>query len=617
MGTLLVLLAAAKNALIAALLLALFSLLGAACIPLVHRPKKAVVAFPVFLACGSALAGWLTWITGHTLGTRVLPILWLGLLAFSTRGFRPWLGALRGFAGRLMRLLRSSLALSVAFLAVGGSILLQLCLPLLDNDGIRYHVAQPKLFLMTGRIFPYTWDVTGSYPQLGNALYLMALAVGSEDTAKFLHAGFLLAATGVLAIALHRGRALRTAALAGPILFWATPLTPIVASAGFIDQIVVFFAATAFLQIQHRGHPALTGVSLGAAISTKLTVGPPAAALGLAAIWLARRGEKVRTLLLTAGFAAAVLAPFAIRNTLYFNDPFYPLGYRALGRPTPGFSAGLFTFLAEFNQHRSGFLGIVWQPREDGDIDECAGIHHLAAVCLLPLALRMPSIRLAAAFALPSLLHASLASPPGRYLLPGFFALSFIGARVISPLMRGRGVWLILPLVLPGTLWAWERNARSFQALRYFRGEMSRSEVLAAVVPGYRAAVFVNSLPPGKVLASDFPGPVYFDRPWLCEGFINESPLTSWARESSSAGELLSRLRQEGIRYILVTPGFGGGTAISMIPFAPEPAKVPLIVALKRQLRKITTIDQVDVLELVPEPAPKPTADPRKPVNPP
>ncbi|MBK9968970.1 MAG: hypothetical protein IPP07_30730 [Holophagales bacterium] len=149
---------------------------------------------------------------------------------------------------------RATPLLTAAVLVAGAPLLLfSLAIPLVDNDGIRYHVALPRLYLLTGRIFLYEWDVTGAYPALGDALYLVGLVVKSQDTAKFLHAGFLAASLAVLALTLHRGRRSRGAALAGPLLFLACPAVGVIAGAGFIDHIALFHLVTAFALVTRKG----------------------------------------------------------------------------------------------------------------------------------------------------------------------------------------------------------------------------------------------------------------------------------------------------------------------------------------------------------------------------
>ncbi|HYN41958.1 MAG TPA: hypothetical protein VE129_09295, partial [Thermoanaerobaculia bacterium] len=260
LATLPVLAAAGANAAFALFLLFGLGLLGNALLPARLRPASSVARFATSLSIGTAAFGWTTWVLGSLAGTKALPFLWLALGAFSLRAIRPWVTVLFRVARRCAALLRSSPLLSAAIVLAALPLTFSLCLPLVDNDGIRYHVALPKLYLLTGRVFLYPWDVTGAYPQLGNMLYLAGLFAGSTEAAKFLNAGFLAASCTVLALTLHRNRSTRTAALAGPLLFLACPVVGVIAGMGFIDHIALFHFVTAFVLVVRRGRPLLSGL---------------------------------------------------------------------------------------------------------------------------------------------------------------------------------------------------------------------------------------------------------------------------------------------------------------------------------------------------------------------
>jgi hypothetical protein len=603
-ATLPVLAAAAASAGLALLLLFGLGLLGSALVPPRLRPAASVTRFAISLSIGTAAFGWTTWVAGSLAGTKALPFLWIALLAFSLRGARPWVNVLLRISRRSGALLRSSPLLSTAIVLAALPLAFSLCLPLVDNDGIRYHVALPKLYLLTGRVFLYPWDVTGAYPQLGNMLYLAGLVAGSAEAAKFLNAGFLAASCGVLALTLHRGRASRRAALAGPLLFLASPVVGVVAGTGFIDHIALFHLVTALALVLRNGSPLLTGLALGASLATKLTLAPGAVALGLAAAFLRPPRERLRAFLVVPVATAAVLAPFAIRNAIALGDPFYPILTLATGRPTPGVSPDVFRSYTTFNEKNAGPLGVVWQTPDSGEDDETAGIHNLAGLLLLFFGLRDRLVRLAACMALPFLVYATFTSPPTRYLLPMLWGLSLVAAAVLARLFSGRGSWLAIPLALPGLFLSWEFQARNFGAADYLLGRYSKEEYLARTIPGYRAAPYVNGLPPGGVMVGDFPGPVYFNRPWIVEGLINEAPLTIWIRNGDGADRLLERLHENGIRWLLATPAFGGGTPLSLLTYAPDPSKGHVMAALRARLRFVKTVDGVDVWEVPPPAAP-------------
>ncbi len=598
-GTVPVLATAAGNAAFAALLLLGLLSLGGAVVPNRLRPPDGATRSAAFLSIGTTLFGTATWLVGSIAGTRALGPLWAALALLGLlRGARAALPLLARLARRLFALYRSSPLLATALLLAALPLAFPLSTPLVDNDGIRYQVALPKLYLLTGEVFLYPWDVTGSYPQLGNMLYLAGLAAGRADAAKFVNAGFLAASTALLALLLHRGRASRGVSLAGPFLFLAAPAVGVVAGAGFVDHVALFHLAAALALVVRRGSPLLAGLALGGALATKLTLAPGAVAVGLAAALLRPRGERLRAFLVVPAATAAILAPFAIRNAVALGDPFYPVLTLAAGRPTPGVSRDVFTSYTSFNADKAGPLGIVWTTPGTGDDDETAGIHNVAGLVLLLFGFRARLVRLAGLLVLPFLAYAVLASPPTRYLLPLLWGLSLVTAAVLGRLRGGRLAWLAIPLALPGLVLSWTYQARNFDAADYLRGRFTREEYLGRTIPGYRAAAFVNRLPPGGVMAGDFPGPLYFDRPWLVEGLINEAPLTTWIREGADAKTLLARLHANGIRWLLATPAFGGGTRLSLLTYAPDPSRAAPMAELRSRLRFVATVDGVDVWEV-------------------
>jgi hypothetical protein len=428
-----VLAAAATNAVLAAPLLLGLLFLGAAIVPRRLRPSAGPTRFAAFLSFGTCLFGGTTWVVGALLGTRAL--------AFP------------------------------------------LPTPLVDNDGIRYHVALPKLYLLTGEVFLYRWDVTGAYPQLGNMPALVGLPAGRADVAKFVNAGFLAASAALLALCLHRSRASRAASLAGPFLFLAAPVVGVVAGSGFIDHIALFHLAAAFALVSRKGSPVLSGLALGGALATKLTLAPGAFAVGLAAALLRPRGDQLRAFLFVPAATAAVLAPIAIRNALALGDPFYPVLTIASGRPTPGVSRAVFTHFTSFNAENAGPLGIVWTTPRTGDDDETAGIHDVAGLVLLLFGFRDRLVRLASLLVLPFLAYAASSSPPTRYLLPLLWGLSLVTAAVLGRLRGGRLAGLAIPLALPGLVLSWSYQARNLDAADYLLGHVPREKYLARRFP--------------------------------------------------------------------------------------------------------------------------------------
>ena len=97
-------------------------------------------------------------------------------------------------------------------------------------------------------------------------------------------------------------------------------------------------------------------------------------------------------------------------------------------------------------------------------------------------------------------------------------------------------------------------------------------------------------------MAVDFPAPYYFDRPWIAEGVLNVPPLQQWIAEARSADDVLRRMHDAGVRYLVVTPGYGGGTRAALLPLAHDARQTQIVLALRRRLVLITSVDRVDVL---------------------
>ncbi|HUK11979.1 MAG TPA: hypothetical protein VLW17_01655, partial [Thermoanaerobaculaceae bacterium] len=132
-------------------------------------------------------------------------------------------------------------------------------------------------------------------------------------------------------------------------------------------------------------------------------------------------------------------------------------------------------------------------------------------------------------------------------------------------------------------------------------GGESRDAFMARTVPGWRAAQLVNAQPPGgRVMALDFPAPFCFDRPWIAEGLAVEPPLRVWIESSRSAADVLDHLRREDVRYLVVTPGYGGGTPQSLLPLADSRQSMQRVLGLRAALRLVGTADGVDVFAVPP-----------------
>jgi hypothetical protein len=560
-----------------------------------HRPLRARHALPASLSIGALLFGWTAWILGTFIGTWTIePLFVLGVALALTR-VRAWTRMLARAGRDLGRLLAADKLASAAAIAVALLALPQLLLPVVDSDGLRYHLALPHLFVMTGHVFTYPWDSMGALPQCSEMLYLVANRAGGE-TAKFLHALFFLGSLTTLATIAAAHRPTRRAAMLAPLFYAAGNVVLAPVGTAFIDHIAAFHVLTAALLLFHvrgrRESPLLAGLAIGAAAATKLTTLPVLG--GLALYGLVASDRKRLSFVLPIVIA---MAPFAMRAFVHTGDPIFPLGYSLLHRPIPGIAADRAQWTAYYHSSVDGPLGIAWLPSPEVQSDDVAGIHHVLGLFAIALAIRDRSLRKWLWLVVPYLATALVIHPPTRYLMTVFAGLALFEAAAVARLpRRWRAVAAIL-ITLPAASIAGYFCLRWFEPMDYLLGRMTREQFLTARLPSYRANVAVNALPPGgTVMALDFPTTYYFNRPFIAEGILNEPPLKAWIVEAKTADDVLRHLREHHVRVLVITGGYGGGTRASLMPLAANAQQDRIVAELRRRLQLVKTIGDIDIV---------------------
>jgi len=290
--------------------------------------------------------------------------------------------------------------------------------------------------------------------------------------------------------------------------------------------------------------------------------------------------------------------PFGVRNFRQTGDPIYPLGYVLLHRDVPGITADRVAYAAQFHSSVPGPLGIAWTlDPEHVQTDEVAGLHHAVGLLALALTIRFRWTRRWLALIVPCLVVALVFRPPTRYYLPMFAALAALEAYALVLLSRRIATFVAIAAAAPAVISAAVPMLTFPRPAELLLGRMNRDAYLAKYVPGYAAAQVVNRQPPGGwVMALDFPAPYYFDRPWIAEGVLNDPPLQRWIAEARSADDVMRRLRENDVRYLVVTPGYGSGTRAALLPLAHDRRQAEIIVALRRRFVLLASVDRVDVL---------------------
>lgn len=281
-----------------------------------------------------------------SLGPLSMAALLLVVAALARRGMLAWAGEMRAFLrGGLPRNGWTRFLALVCLILLAIAFLLAL-LPTSMWDVLTYHLAGPAQHVANGRFSAVPRNHFLGFSQLVDTLYAGQLALTGRLTgAAPLHwiigVGLLLAAGGY------------AARRSGPAAGWAAAAVLLAGRTIWLEMtfayadllpvglaVVAVAAAERWDEVRHAGESPgvdarrglgyllLAGAAAGLAMSSKYTVVWLGGALGLLVLWLARRDSWRSALaygLLYGLVAAAILAPWLIRNALWYGNPFYPL----------------------------------------------------------------------------------------------------------------------------------------------------------------------------------------------------------------------------------------------------------------------------------------------------
>jgi len=586
-----------RAASVAVLLLFASGLTGFSVLPRRVRSKDPVTAVLSAVSVGLTLVSLLMWILGYLIGLPSAFLVILVLVGLGVFRLRAWVRLLLHAGRRMGRDFGRPAWILILPAAASVPALL---LPVIDSDGLRYHLALPKLFMLTGKVFLYPWDMAGAYPQSAEMLYMSGLAIGPPEISKFLH--FFSLVLGCCALMHFIGDRVGSA-VAG----WAFLVAPVVlagASAAFIDGFVVLHLAVALLLLKEEESPWAVGLCLSGALWTKWTAGPAIGGLFVLGLFIYRKRSSWRMVTALVLPSVLVIAPLAIRNFRALGDPFFPVLTTISGREIPSVDAGVREIVAHRHADIPGLLGIAWGAYSaQVEPDEIVGWHLFLALLVWPFFLRDRRVLLVSALIVPYLVLGIWVHPSARLVIPLIWALATVFGVAAETAWRrfgagavtaGLGMIVVscLPLLLDSS-----SRARDV-ILPYVEGHLSRDDVLRTMVPGVEAAEWINERDEtGTVMAMDFPAPFLFNRPWIVEGLGARPPLSIWLEGADSVEDIMRQLDAEDIRFIVVTPGYGGGSFQSLLPLARTPEQERLIIALRERLRLVWRRDGIDIFK--------------------
>ena len=219
----------------------------------------------------------------------------------------------------------------IPFAVFGVFYLINAMAPEISADGAFYHLAFPARYLRAGGFLKTPTNFYGNFSQGLEMLFLLAFSVGKHSAAALTHLSFLFVLTATtIAYATFIGQP-KAGWLAALILF-TSPVIAIDATLAYNDVAAAAVVFTLFFTLARWDHERTTnwllvaGLLAGFAYAIKYTAGIAILyALGFV-LW---RSRSVKALLPVAACAAFMVAPWMLKNWLWFDNPVSPFFNRA------------------------------------------------------------------------------------------------------------------------------------------------------------------------------------------------------------------------------------------------------------------------------------------------
>ncbi|HVP47870.1 MAG TPA: hypothetical protein VMT32_14850, partial [Bryobacteraceae bacterium] len=299
-----------------------------------HRQEEDVMAFTLGSACLSMLIFLIC-----VIHLAYKPVFLAIALAATAAGIqqRIW----RPGAERLPRLSGPCrLLFYTVYVAFAGVYLVNAFAPEASPDGSSYHLGFVAQYARTRGFVAIPDNFYANLPQGMEMLFLFAFLWGRHPAAALIHCTYLLLLPFLI---LNYGRRLRTPVVgaAGGLLVFAAPIAGVTGTAAYNDVGVatVAFAVFALIEIWYEKRDAALlmpiGILAGFDFAIKYTAFmAPIYAAGFVAYasWRSRKAI-LRSTLLVAVSAAAVVAPALVKNWTVVRNPVSPFFNRVFPNP--------------------------------------------------------------------------------------------------------------------------------------------------------------------------------------------------------------------------------------------------------------------------------------------
>ena len=215
-------------------------------------------------------------------------------------------------------------------LTVGMALFIAL-LPPTSWDGLFYHLKGPKLYLEAGRIIGGIDIPHLNFPSLFEMLFMLAMGLRGDVTAKLLHFAFhglLAGLTYLVARDMLRVPKPGTAVL----ILYSIPMLLNLGAYAYNDLALAFYQVAALAALHqwqksnHKQWLILCGLWCGLAMGLKYTSFVAPLTIAILVAWHFRQQWQamIRPLFTIALPATIVAAPWYIKNWAFTGNPFYP-----------------------------------------------------------------------------------------------------------------------------------------------------------------------------------------------------------------------------------------------------------------------------------------------------